>query len=377
MKTPTYYLAGLCLLALAGCSTIGDLMEGQKIDYKSAGKLPSLEVPPDLIKPAANERYNVPESSRGTATLSGYQQTRQDKARSAGQAGVLPTVEKATIERSGSQRWLLVNRTPAEVWPLVREFWQQAGFLINQDAPETGIMETDWAENRAKLPQDIIRSTLGKVFDGLYSTSERDKFRTRLEKTDKGTEVYISHRGMIEVYDSAKKDHTIWQPRPSDPELEAEFLRRLMLVLGSETAQEQAKLAENVQPDRAQFVREGNTVVGLRVNESFDRAWRRVGLALDRVGFTVEDRDRSKGFYYVRYVDPQIDNASAEKQGFFGKLFSFGGKKDDKPSEYRVSVAADTGSDTVTQVRVQGKDGQLDQSDTGNRILKLLHEQLK
>ncbi len=377
MKTPTYYLAGLCLLSLAGCSTIGELMEGQKIDYKSAGKLPSLEVPPDLIKPAANERYNVPETSRGTATLSGYQQTRQEATRNSGQAGVLPTVEKATIERSGSQRWLLVNRPPAEVWPLVREFWQQAGFLINQDAPETGIMETDWAENRAKLPQDIIRSTLGKMFDGLYSTSERDKFRTRLEKTDKGTEIYISHRGMIEVYDNTTKDHTVWQPRPADPELEAEFLRRLMLVLGSETAQDQAKLAaENVQADRAQYIREGNAVVGLRVNESFDRAWRRVGLALDRVGFTVEDRDRSQGFYYVRYVDPQIDNANTEKPGFFSKLFSFGGKKDEKPSEYRISVQTGA-SEASTDVRVQSKDGKLDQSDTGNRILKLLLDQLK
>ena len=55
---------------------------------------------------------------------------------------------------------------------------------------------------------------------------------------------------------------------------------------------------------------EGNGV--LTLDEPFDRAWRRVGLALDRVGFTVEDRDRAKGLYYVRYVDPKTDGKKSD-----------------------------------------------------------------
>src|SRR5690606_12346511 len=172
--------------------------------------------------------------------------TAQDKSVSAlalqaGQAQQVPVAERAAplqvgdvqILRDGNKRWLLVNRPVDQLWEPTREFWLDHGFNLDQEKPALGIMETDWAENRAKLPQDVIRKTLGKVFDSLYSTSERDKFRTRLERRPDGrTEIFVSHRGMIEVYNSAAKDSTVWQPRPTDPELEVEFLRRLMVKLG-------------------------------------------------------------------------------------------------------------------------------------------------
>ena len=97
------------------------------------------------------------------------------------------------------------------------------------------------------------------------------------------------------------------------------------------------------------------------MNEQFDRAWRRVGLALDRVGFTVEDRDRSKGIYFVRYIDPQVDNKSADSKGWLSK-------------QYRV-VVKDLGEHA--EVNVLNKDGAREQSATANRILSLLHEQLR
>jgi outer membrane protein assembly factor BamC len=171
-----------------------------------------------------------------------------------------------------------------------------------------GIMETDWAENRAKLPQDMIRATLGKFLDQIYSTPERDKFRTRLEKgAEEGTtEIYISHRGMYEAYANEGKGRTVWQPRPADPELEAEMLRRLMVRLGTqETRAKTLMAADAKKEERAKLMRATSGVGSLQLLEAFDRSWRRVGLALDRVGFTVEDRDRTKGLYYVRYVDPE------------------------------------------------------------------------
>lgn len=372
----SFFLFALAWI-LAGCSSIGSLLEGEKIDYKSSGKVPSLDIPPDLVRPSTDDRYAIPEASRGSATLSTYNSTRQDTNRNSTTVPVLPDVTQARIERSGSQRWLVVNRPAEQVWPLVHDFWQQSGFLLALDSPETGIMETDWAENRAKIPQDAIRSTIGKLFDGLYSTPERDKFRTRLEKTDKGTEIFISHRGMLEVYSSSAKDQTVWQPRPADPELEAEFLRRLMLALGVDNERAQAQLATAPEAERAQLVREGNLAVSLKVNESFDRSWRRVGLALDRIGFTVEDRDRSKGLYFVRYVDPEVDNQTGQKnQGFFGKLFSFGGSKTDKPTQFRITVRSASGAE-VSQVAIQNKDGMPEQGETAARILTLLHGQLK
>ena len=227
--------AAAAAVALAGCSTS---MFDSSVDYKTASQLPPLEIPPDLTAPQRDGRFVLPDQK--SATLSGYQQERKEQGRP-GAAGVLPQVENVRLERLGAERWLVVQEPPDKVWPVVREFWLERGFLIKQETPEIGVLETDWAENRANLPQDGIRGLLGRFADSVYSTSERDKFRTRLERTPdgNGTEIYISHRGMQEVYtisqnrSEGQTGQTYWQPRPSDPGLEAEFLRRLMVRLGS------------------------------------------------------------------------------------------------------------------------------------------------
>src|SRR6185369_10499000 len=237
---------------------------------------------------------------------------------------------------------------------------------------EAGVMETDWAENRAKIPQDMIRSTLGKILDQVYSTPERDKFRTRLERaTDGGSEIYVSHRGMIEVYVTEGRDKTMWQPRPADPELEAEFLRRLMVRLGAREDKAKQTVAAAAQPTRASLSKSGDGREALHVQEPFDRAWRRVGLALDRVGFTVEDRDRQKGLYFVRYADPEAEMALKDR-GFIDRLFGTTSKA--KPEQYRVQVLS---VGQGTEINVLNKDGATDRSSTARRILSLLLEQLK
>ena len=365
--------------ALGGCSTIQDTLAGPKIDYKSAGTLPPLEIPPDLTSPARDNRYVVPETGRSTATFSGYQAERREQAKT-GNTSVLPQVEEMRIERSGTQRWLVVQQPPEKLWPLVKDFWQENGFLIKVEVPEAGVMETDWAENRAKIPQDFIRETLGKVLDQLWSTSERDKFRTRLERTPdgKGTEIYVSHRGMEEVFTSPNEDRTAWKARDTDPGLEAEFLRRLMVRLGGqeEKARQLASAGTTMQL-RAELKKGGDGAETLRVFEPFDRAWRRVGLALDRVGFTVEDRDRQKGMYFVRYADPEADmeRKDREKPGLLSRL-AFWRSSDPKvkAEQYRVLVKQDADG---SQVQVLNKDGGPESSATTRRILALLHEQLK
>jgi outer membrane protein assembly factor BamC len=366
-------VAGLLVLA-GGCGTVGDALDN-KVDYKSQGTLPPLEIPPDLTTPARDTRYVMPENARQSATLSGYQQERREQAR-AGNTTVLPQVADMRVERAGNERWLVLQQPPEKVWGLVRDFWLERGFLIKYEQPEAGVMETDWAENRANIPQGAIRDLLGRIADQVYSTAERDKFRTRLDRTPdgKGTEIYISHRGMKEVYVAPDQTQTGWEPRDPDPGLEAEFLRLLMVRLGAD--QERAKVAASPapQPDRAQIVKSSDGTQRLQVNEPFDRAWRRVGLALDRVGFTVEDRDRQNGLYFVRYADPESEMALKDAQrGFLSRLFSSGDGKV-KAEQYRVQVRQEQDR---SQVNVLNKDGGAETSVTAQRILSLLHEQLK
>ncbi len=367
-------------LNMAACTTV---FESDKVDYKSSKKAPPLDVPPDLTQLQKDNRYATPDKS-GVATASGFQQSQ-----AAGAPGMAPvagapaaggaigpvSTDAVRVERAGDQRWLVVKQTPEQLWPQVRQFWEDAGFGLASESPATGVMETEWAENRSKIPQDFLRNTLGKVFDRAYSTGERDKYRTRLERLPDGsTEIYISHRGAEEVLTGAQKESTVWTVRPNDPTLEAQFLGRLVARLTGATAPEQVQAAqakvENAAPapQRAKLV--GDHV---EVDEGFDRAWRRVGLALDRVGFTVEDRDRVQGVYFVRYVD--LDAKS--KDGFFKRLFTFG--EDEKAKEaqrYRVLVkGAENGNSSV--VTVQDNEGKADASPTAAKILSLLNDELK
>lgn len=367
-------IAGLSAV-LAACALGERIDEASKIEYKSATKGPSLDVPPDLTRPAADGRYTVPDRSARTA--SAFESGRAaERSTSGASSPVLPKVAGAHIERDGSQRWLVVDQPPDKVWPVLRDFWQESGFVVKTESPATGIMETDWAENRAKLPQDFIRETIGRVFQNLYSTGERDKFRTRLESVGGKTEIFISHRGMVEVYTNTARENTAWQPRPSDPELEAEFLRRLMLKFNpTEAASTTTAAASPVA--RARLAGSGATQT-LEVLEGFDRAWRRVGLALDRGGFTVEDRDRTQGLYFVRYIDPEVEGGRvAEKPGFFARLFGSSKARADASQQFRIRVE---GSGELSRVNVLGPDGKpvgdVDQRTVG-RILALLYEQLK
>lgn len=358
------HLSKLALLGvvatLGACSTI----ETDKVDYRSTGKAPALTVPPDLTQLSKDTRYTV---VGGAVSASGFQ---------SGQATASQTpiaavaVGDVRIERAGNQRWLVVKRPAEKLWDPVKDFWQENGFLLAMDQNNLGIMETDWAENRAKIPQDMIRTALGKLFDSLYSTSERDKFRTRLERNaDGSTEIFISHRGMIEVYNSEKKDQTVWQPRPADPELEAEFLRRLMVKLG--VGQEQAKtLVANSTAKSTASTTSANGQPALLLEEGFDRAWRRVGLALDRTGFTVEDRDRKKGIYFVRYVSPNSENS---EPGFFTKLFS-SSTKAAEAIKYQIAVVS---QGELTTVSVLDANGKPETSASAQRIVKVLAEDIK
>jgi len=362
--------------ALGACGSFE--LPSKKIDYKSSTKLPPLEIPPDLARPGTDDRFAVPDvNPKGTATYSAYSKDQSGRSQtSSTQGAVLPKIDNVRIERAGTQRWLVIPGTPEQIWPVVKEFWQETGFVVNVENPETGVMETDWSENRAKIPESGIRGLLGRALNSLYSTSERDKYRTRLERgvTPGTTEIYISHRGMEEVFITEGQEQMRWQPRPSDPGLEAEFLRRLMVRFGVDNEQARVQIAAAKIEPRAKLNR-GSEGSLLALNDQFDRAWRRVGLALDRVGFTVEDRDRSKGLYFVRYIDPDADLKTTEERGWLSKL-KFWSSSPNKQSkeQYRILVQ---GGDVGAEVRVLDKEGTREQSDTANRILSLLYDQLK
>jgi outer membrane protein assembly factor BamC len=350
------------------------LMGGKSVEYKSAGKLPPLEVPPDLTRPGRDDRYQVPDvAPGGTATFSAYNAERGGGSRA---TEVLPASASVRIERDGNTRYIVLAEPPDKLWIPVKEFWQENGFLLKIDSPDAGVMETDWAENRAKIPQDPIRNVLGKLLDQAYSTGERDKFRTRLERTPNGgTEIFISHRGMVEqiVNDSRGMAGSVWEPRPADPELEAEFLRRMMVKLGVEEAR--AKRCSRRTASRARCA----AGEGQRRREPVARrrpvrsrvAARRRGARPRRV-HRRGSRPR-RGIYFVRYAEPQ--EGMKKDTGLLSKLAFWRSTDTAKPAaQYQVVVNAAT---NTSQVSILGKDGGPDKTGASQKILGLLYDQLK
>ncbi len=358
----TAKLGLLCLTAaLAACTTVFDT---ERIDYRSNVKGPTLDVPPDLTQLSKENRYAMP---GGVVTASGYLATSPQQNPTV----AATAVGDVRIERAGTQRWLVVDRPADKLWQPVHDFWVESGFTLVLDQANLGIMETEWNENRAKLPQDFVRKAIGGMLDGIFSTGERDKFRTRLERTSTGaTEIYIGHRGMMEVYSDRLKDSTIWQPRPVDPELETEFLRRLMIKLGAakEVAQAVASASEPAKAGANVVTIDG--LPGLEIADGFDRAWRRVGLALDRTGFTVEDRDRSQGTYFVRYVESGADKKAGN---FFSKLFSFGADTESL-QKFRVILKSAGSKTTLTVVSATATP---ETAANARRIAQLIADDLK
>jgi len=367
---------------LSGCQSLNDVIGGDKVDYRGAAKTgKSLEIPPDLTQLSTDNRYQ-PAALRGAVSASEFSAATATPAAGTGvttATTVAPNaVGETRIERLGNQRYLYVPMTPEQVWPQLEAFWQERTLALTVNRPEAGVMETEWAENRAKLPGGIIRRTIGKVFDGMFSTNTLDKFRVRVERslTGTGSEIYVTQSGLEEFLGGPMKDQSSWQPRPRDYQLEGEILSLMMLKLGVKPEQAKTILAAaETAPAPAVRARaiEGRPSATMQVDDAFDRAWRRVGLALDRSGFTVEDRDRAQGVYFVRYVDPA--SAGREEPGFLSRLFGGDKKKADNAlARYRVIVK---GEGDVTDVSVQNASGAPENGEAGQRIVRFLVDELK
>ena len=367
-------------LALAGCESMNLSSLSKRIDYKTTGAAPSLELPPDLNTPTYDDRYTV-------NTASGLAARDANRPK---QSDLLPTNAEARIARAGNERWLVVKATPEQAWALTRQFWSDMGFVLATEQPTLGVMETDWAENRAEIPQDAVRKYIGKYIDIFFTTYKRDKFRTRIERgAEPGTtEIYLSHRGMEQVpttmIDNKNPAGFAWAVMPTNPNLEAEMLSRLMMRFGTPTTTAggtpaagaaSAAAAGATAAEVHARLEKGVDGPRLYVDDPFDRAWRRVGLALDRSGFTVVDRDRSSGLYYVRYADPDADMSRKDRdKSWLAKLMFWKPDEKDKPEQYRIKVVEAAPQSVVS---VQDTAGNPEKSQAGDKILALLQEQLK
>jgi outer membrane protein assembly factor BamC len=404
-------------LVLYGCDSIPFVDQVTQPDYKAIGRSRPLEVPPDLTSATTNDTYAIP----GSTSYSDYKNSQQQDN---GQSKILPNPEGMKIVKAGAQKWLVVNATPEKIWPIIRDFWLDMGFAVKKESPETGVMETEWIA-QADLKIDTKKGVLDSFddwIDKLGGSATKKKFRTRLDRglQEGTTEIYMTHRGVEVVDDGKEKVRTVYGEIETgykkedknkasvnsdalDNELDAELLRRLMVKLGVADKRAKEIIATPVNQKRAEIKKEADGSASLEIQDPFDRAWRRVGLALDVIGFVIEDKDRSSGIYFVKYADVDIDDSPKKKKGVIDtlmfwsdddkkdkevsqakekplseKLKFWGGNDKEKTNpdkQYRVKIVSlDVGG---SQVLIEYQDGKRNNSSTANRIMTLLYEQLK
>lgn len=415
-QTAKLSTAVLMAMLLTACDSIPFIDNSS--DYKGAGRARPLEVPPDLTSAQTSDAYNVP---GGSTSYNDYNQVQDEQE--VGVEKVLPSSKGVRLEKAGAQRWLVVDAPAEKIWPVVREFWIEQGFAVRVENAETGVMETEWIEADAikvKNEKRNIGEKFDKWLDKLSGLSDRRKFRTRLERGEQegSTEIYMTHRTVAGAPDDGKnrvqtqlgeidtgyRANTAKKvAEENDGDLDAELLRRLMVKLGIEEKRAQEIIENPVAEKRAEVVKEDDSSVTLNLNDAFDRGWRRVGLALDRVGFVTEDKDRSTGTFFVRYSDVDIDTGPKKKKGLWDtlafwkdsdeeienkskpkeeptvvdklKFWKGVDSKSDPSKQYRIKVVeTESGG---TRVNVVNEDGSRNRSTTANRIISLLYDQLK
>ena len=380
-------LAASAVLA-GGCSGtledgLGEVWPDRQPSYKSSKSAPPLEVPPDLTSSSLRDTLRIPDVD---ATYSQYA-SGDGSAGTRSTPAVLPEIDNARVERSGDERWLVIAFKPEVVWPRLRDFWIDQGFALETEEPDIGVMETNWAEEHTPLPAGLLKRMANALNDVLYGVAIRDRYRTRIERgAEPGTtEIYISHQGAEQMVVGGETQYAtreglgerVWQPRPNDPGLEAEMLSRMMVFLGADEQRADALVAGDTTPDpRARLVREDGSAAALTLDEGFSRAWRRTSLALDRAGFNVEDRDRSRGLFFVRYAD-RGDGAQSEKTGWLSRLKFWGNDDGAEQGDDAYLIRLIEEAPGMTRVVVLDQDGEREESSAAHRILTVLHEQLE
>jgi outer membrane protein assembly factor BamC len=376
------------LAALAGLAAGCSAPDPHAIEYKSTEKVkgPNLAAPPDLTAQVADQRLAAPTS--GEASLSSLTQTEQTAPKTTD--SVLPSLPGVHLQRDGNERWLVVeSQDSQQLWPQIRKFWQQQGFLLAVESRKSGVMETDWNEKRPSIDAGFVRNFIGKSLDSAYTAASRYKYRTRIEAGPDGTTyVFISERGLTEQLTGQNNEQREWAAAPNDPTLEVEYLRRLMQAISynktsgqpvaDDSAPASGAVAASAAPAAAAAAAANTNETGaepktteINMNASYDRAWLAVGVALDRASFTVDDKDRTKGLYFIRYVDP--NDHTADEQGFWSQLFH--GHKDKEATQYRINVRAVT--ENSTRVAVVDASGKILTTSQAQQIVGLLSSQMR
>ena len=301
MKTISRLLIIYFAALLTSCSMLPEPVKkiglgNRVLNYQGEDTVSSLIIPPDLTEPSLQSDFNDQYSSENK-TFEGIK------------------VDNIELKRDSFRRWLVVNKTPSEVWPWAKQFLKSYGFKIEKEDQKVGVMETGYLENDINVPDKslgAIRAMLSKALKTKYGLPIADKYRIRVEESasKKSSEIYLTLTSIEEVVNGGMR---VWQARAKDVELETEMLLRLMVFLGSDRSEAIEKITNSLEVDKPQVMvnKAENGYAELIFPFDQRQTWDYLGWALDELDVDIEDLDVTEGSYYVNIVT---------KKGFFARL---------------------------------------------------------
>ncbi|MDH5633264.1 MAG: outer membrane protein assembly factor BamC [Gammaproteobacteria bacterium] len=339
---------------VAACSTTSEP------DYHGAETLRPLEVPPDLSAVSAEGGYDLPSSASAAVEA---EKTGRAEPMVGNTGSVLPESGIARVVRAGSHRWAVIKRNPESIWVAMRSFVGGVGLSIARENPVTGVMETDWAESRPLVQGKT--GFFGSLFGG-GASGIRDRFRLRIERGSKGeTELFITHLAMEEVTVGGGGPDVVetrWQNRASDPEREAEMLYLFIRFLEVGTLDKsKPEVKETVVVEKSKLGRDKDGYPTIKVSGPLDSAWRKLGIALDRAGLLVQDRNPDKYVYFVQTTE-------TETSGIFSRTTKT------VAAYYQVQLVM-SGNDGYVVLR--DAEGERVNTQEGETLLRRVDQQLK
>ncbi|HEB85743.1 MAG TPA: outer membrane protein assembly factor BamC [Gammaproteobacteria bacterium] len=349
-------------LAMMACSSTGPHYEGDYNVQNENGK--PLEVPPGLVLPRGDESLKIPSIAAEQTSIASYEKKGTVKNRD-GSSGT--ATAGVRMRRDGAVRWLEFDAPADKVWSKLESFFKSLGFKIVHEDKKLGMMETDWQENRVKLPSDWF----SVIFNSFSSAGLKDRYIARLEQDGDKTLLFITHQGLREKHiedDTSDADDTYWEYRKSDPGLEREMLMRFLIFQGIKKNTAKA-ITTKKEISHAKLVEEKGNLY-LNVTETFPRTWRRVGLAMDRMGIHVDDRNRSAGVYYFSL---NKDFRNQEDKNWFEGIFG-----NDVVGDNNAFILKLDTEDDVVQISMRRRGGgQILNSKLSRLILTKLQKYLK
>ncbi len=343
-------MALTALSILNSCNYLmGDegLFPNRDDDYLEAQTLQPMAIPDQLDSYTLDQLYVVPERFSSLAAFEDIPMPKPIETRR--REGVI-------IQSLSDNRWIVIDATPGQVWPLVRDYWTELQIILDHEDPSNGIMETSWVE-------------VGS------DDEKRHKYRITIEPgLHSGySEIYVLH--LENLISDPVPIAASWPENSVSPDLERQILTSISQYLADRNDVYQASsaslLAGSIEAaSKANIIENESGEPMLELKVDYNRAWVQIRQALESAEITIVESDRDQSFYNVLFAGIIEEE---DEPGFIGRWFGAGSDDLAEAKGFNVRLME---IDDVINVVTESIESSEDSSQLTQELLQVIDENL-